>query len=109
MGRGRPKGSKNLKTIVNDALSAKVSAKINGKVVKVSKVELAVHQLASKASAGNVNAIDKVMAMHERYGPQEDPSGPTPEETKIALDTLRDHLAIFDLFKENSGGRDENG
>ena len=107
MGRGRPKGAKNLKTIVNEALSVKVSAKLHGKIVKCSKVELAVHQLANKASSGDLKAITGVIAMHERYGPQEDALGPTAGETQIALDTLRDHLAVYDLFREPTDQSDD--
>lgn len=100
MGKGRPKGSKNLKTIVNEALGVKVPAKINGKTMKLSKGELAIHQLANKASAGDLKAIEKVIALQERYGPQEDPQGPSPEQTRIDVETLRDHLALLDLFRE---------
>ncbi len=107
MGRGRPKGAKNLKTIVNEALSVKVSAKINGKIVKCTKAELALHQLANKASAGDLKAIDKLIAIQERYGPQEDAGGPTAEEIQITLDTLRDHLAFFDLFREPTDQSDD--
>lgn len=107
MGRGRPKGAKNLKTIVNEALSVKVSAKLNGKIVKCSKVELAVHQLASKASSGDLKAISGVIAMQERYGPQEDASGPTADEIQISIDTLRDHLTYFDVFREVTGSSDD--
>lgn len=104
LGKGRPKGAKNFKTIVNEVLGAKVTAKINGKAVKISKTELAMHQLSNKAGAGNLKAIDKVIAMEERYGPQEDPAGPPPEETLRDLDTLRDYLNLYDMFAE--GGQE---
>jgi hypothetical protein len=106
LGKGRPKGAKNIKTIVNEVLGAKVSAKINGKVVKISKTELAMHQLSNKAGAGDLKAIDKVIAMEERYGPQEDPAGPAPEEIVRDLDTLRDYLNLYDMFAE---GGEEDG
>jgi hypothetical protein len=108
MGRGRPKGTKNFKTIVNEALGAKVPAKINGKTVKLSKAELAMHQLANKASAGDLKAIEKVLALQERFGPQEDPAGPSPEQIKIDLQALADHLALLGMFDDQptGGGRD---
>ena len=41
-GKGRPKGAKNLKTIVNEAMNQKVPVKIGGKTKKLSKVALTV-------------------------------------------------------------------
>jgi len=96
MGKGRPKGAKNLKTIVNEAMSQKVSAQIGGKTRKLSKIELTVHQVANKASQGDQKAAEKALTLYERYGPQEDPSGPEPEKVKKDLDTLRDYLAMQD-------------
>ncbi|MGE4431061.1 MAG: DUF5681 domain-containing protein [Sphingobium sp.] len=93
-GKGRPRGSRNLKTCVREALEAKVPAKINGKTRKVSKIELAMHQLANKASKGELKAIDKATALYERYGPPEE-DGPIPDdEQAYDIETLRHHLKI---------------
>lgn len=105
LGKGRPRGAKNFKTIVNEVLGAKVTAKINGKAVRISRTELAMHQLSNKAGAGDLKAIDKVIAMEERYGPQDDPAGPSPEEIMRDLDTLRDYLNLYDMFAE--GGEED--
>ena len=43
-GKGRPKGAKNIATIVKQSLGMKVSAKIGGKSIKASKIEIAMHQ-----------------------------------------------------------------
>ena len=93
-GKGRPKGAKNLKTIVNSVTSAKLPTKINGKMKKISKIELAMHQLANKAAAGDLKAIEKLIALYERYGPEEQSLLPTPEETKVNLETLQNYLAM---------------
>lgn len=103
LGKGRPKGSKNLKTIVNEAFGVKVPAKIGGQTRKLTKIELAIHQLANKASAGDLKAIGKAIAMHEQYGPQEDPAGPSPEQTQINLEALEDYLALHRIFEGGSG------
>lgn len=108
LGKRRPTGAKNLKRIVHEVLSAKVTAKINGKAVKMSKTELAIHQLSNKAGAGDLKAIDKVIAMEERYGPQDDPAGPSPQETIRNLDALRDYLNLYDMFAEG-GDEDTSG
>lgn len=97
-GKGRKKGSKNLKTIVNEAAAMKGVAKLNGQLKKLPKIEITVHQVYSKGAAGDAKAGDKAIELYERYGPQEDPSGPPPEETRANLDSLRDYLALRDLF-----------
>ena len=83
-----------MKTIVNSATGAKVTTKSNGKLKKITKIEAAVHQLANKAAAGDVKAIDKLIALHERYGPEEHSTLPTAEETKVNLETLQNYLAM---------------
>ena len=93
-GKGRTKGAKNMKTIVNSATGAKVTTKSNGKFKKISKIEAAVHQLANKAAAGDLKAIEKLIALHERYGPEEHSILPTAEETKADLETLQNYLAM---------------
>src|SRR5579863_7141643 len=50
---GRPKGSKNLSTILMEAARAPVIATINGKPRKISKIQATVMQLATKAAAGD--------------------------------------------------------
>lgn len=107
LGKGRPKGAANMKTLVNAALSVKVSTKIGGKTKKMTKAELALHQLAHKASQGDLKAIDKVIAMHERYGPQEDPEGPSEEKLNYDLSTLKDYLAMKQLIDPDDE-EDEN-
>lgn len=102
-GKGRPKGIKNLKTIANEASNAKVSAKINGETKKVTKIALAMHQLANKAAAGDLRAIDKLIALQERYGPQEDPAGPSAEEARLDLDSLQDFLSLRTQLDDPSG------
>lgn len=53
-GKGRPRGSRNMTSLVRDVAEDKVPAKINGKTRKVSRIELSMRQLANKASAGDL-------------------------------------------------------
>ncbi len=109
-GKGRPKGAKNMKTIVNSATGAKVTTKSNGKLKKISKIEAAVHQLANKAAAGDLKAIEKLIALYERYGPEEHSILPTQEETKADLETLKNYLAMLQLGEDGNeeGEGDDN-
>lgn len=97
-GKGRPKGAKNIKTIVQEARSARVRVKVDGEIRSIPKGELVIHQVYNQASAGNPRAIDKAIMLEERYGPQEDPAGPAPEQIKMDLDALRDFLKYRDMI-----------
>ena len=109
-GKGKPKGAKNMKTIVNSATGAKVTTKSNGKFKKISKIEAAVHQLANKAAAGDLKAIEKLIALYERYGPEEQSLMPTQEETMADLETLKNYLAMLQLGEDGNeeGEGDDN-
>jgi hypothetical protein len=93
-GKGRPRGSRNMKSIVRDVLEDKVPVKINGKTRKVSPVELGLRQLVRKANAGDLKAISQVLTLGERYSPPDD-DGPIPEEdTAYDLDTIKHYLLM---------------
>ncbi|MCZ8170611.1 MAG: DUF5681 domain-containing protein, partial [Brevundimonas sp.] len=97
-GKGRPKGAKNFATIVNEALGAKVPAKINGKTKKVTKIELAVHQLANKASSGDQKAIAKVVELYQQHGPQEPVGEISAEDSAYDLETIAHYLNMRGHF-----------
>lgn len=109
LGKGRQKGAKGLKTIVNEAMGQKVTVKLGGKTVKFSKLELTVHQIITKSSQGDLKAADKALALYERYGPQDDADGPEPEKVRRDLEALRGHLAMFDKINPKPDGVDGNG
>lgn len=54
---GRPKGSKNFKTILNKVLSEPVVVNENGKRKKISKREAVLKQLTNKAVSGDARSI----------------------------------------------------
>ena len=107
-GKGRPKGARNLKTIVNQASARKVAVKDGSKVRKLSRIDVTLERLNNKAIAGDLKAIAMVIALQERYGPQEDPEGPSPEELKLDLDSLRDFLR-FQPDPEDPTGEADHG
>ncbi len=61
--KGRPKGSKNLKTLVLAAAEDQVAATINGKSRKISKIQATVMQLATKAANGDQKAMSKFLEL----------------------------------------------
>lgn len=65
--RGRPKGSKNLSTIMMEAARAPVTATINGKIRKITKLEATAMQLATKAAAGDRAAMGQFLDWMDEY------------------------------------------
>ncbi len=59
--KGRPKGSKNLSTIIMEAARDKVSANIGGKQRKISKLQATAMQLATKAAGGDQGSMAKFL------------------------------------------------
>ena len=102
-GKGRLKGARNLKTIVNEASARKVAVKDGSKVSKRPKIDVTLDRLNNKAIAGDLKAIAMVIALQERYGPQGDPEGPSPEELGLDLDSLRDFLNFRPGSEDSSG------
>lgn len=63
-GRGRKKGSRNVATILTEALSAQITVKEGGKGErKISKLDAGLTQLANKAASGDLKAIQLVIAL----------------------------------------------
>lgn len=54
---GRPKGSKNIATLIMEAAQDPVTAMIDGKPRKISKVQATTMQLATKAAGGDLKAV----------------------------------------------------
>lgn len=69
--KGRPKGSKNQKTIWNEASSIKVEVNIDGKTLKMPKKEVKYHQLNDKAAAGDTKAIAMANELDAKFDPVE--------------------------------------
>jgi hypothetical protein len=78
--RGRPPGSKNFSTLLNDALNEAVVVTEDGKRRKISKRELGLRQLANKFAMAEVQATKILLGLmqeRERVGPAA-PGEPPP-------------------------------
>lgn len=99
-GRGRRRGSRNLKTIVEEVTHETVPAQINGKTKKISRLELGVRQLAHKASGGDLKAIVNFLSLSERFEPPGE-EGPIPEEeTAYDIETLRHYFRMQGMLDD---------
>jgi hypothetical protein len=85
--KGRPKGSKNLATLLSQALDEKVMLTENGRRRRVTKRELVVTQLVNKSASADLRAIkqltDIVQGVERRSGP---PQAPPPPPAFTAAD-----------------------
>jgi len=61
--RGRPKGARNLSTIVAAALSERVAVNENGRRRRITKLEAAVKQLVNRAASGEARATQLLLAL----------------------------------------------
>jgi len=60
--KGRPKGSRNLETVLEETLEEKVVINENGVRRTVTKLEAAVKQLVNKAASGDLSAVRQLLA-----------------------------------------------
>lgn len=97
---GRKKGSKNIATMVEEALAEKVTVNINGKRKTVSKLEAAFIQQSNKAAAGDPKAVALMISImtgaQQRAEAQAGSDATTPEARKALdmqlLQSLRQRL-----------------
>ena len=75
--KGRPKGSKNLSTLLTEAAHDRVSATIGGKARTISKLQATVMQLATKAAGGDLPAINKLIALMDEIEARADAARPS--------------------------------
>jgi hypothetical protein len=61
--RGRPKGARNLGTVVAAALSERVAINENGRRRRITKLEAAVKQLVNRAASGEARATQLLLAL----------------------------------------------
>ncbi|WP_119419674.1 DUF5681 domain-containing protein [Desertibaculum subflavum] len=94
--KGRPKGSRNLLTIVADELTERITVKENGKARRITKAEAMVKQLLARAMGGDTRAAFTIMKLsQERQG----------EEAEKELDS--DDRKILDAYFARRNRRPE--
>jgi hypothetical protein len=60
--KGRPRGSKNLSTLFDQACREKVTVNRHGRTVRMTKLQACTHQLANKAANGDLKAIHSLLS-----------------------------------------------
>lgn len=92
--KGRPRGTRNLKTDLEEELSEKISLREDGHSKTVSKQRAVVKALTAKAIKGDVKASSQVIAMALRLLQADEPVGEDKDElSDDELDLLADLIA----------------
>ncbi|SHK17734.1 hypothetical protein SAMN05444000_1212 [Shimia gijangensis] len=105
--KGRPKGSRNFGTIVDEALNGKVTVNENGKASKIASSQALVLRLLEKALRGEDRALTQMIGLAaERSAEREAQS---KERSLIAGEEGIVKRVLEDLVKEMAEEGDDNG
>lgn len=96
--KGRPKGSKGIKTIYKEAFEKKIEVTMDGEPKTMMKKEVSLHQMANKAAGGDDKATAMMLGLEDKYGPVEN-TPPTPEESAADFQTLDQWIAVREKFR----------
>lgn len=98
--RGRTKGARDLKTVMEDALTKEFSQTVivveGGKSRTLTKLELIVTSNVNKAAKGDARSLRELLALAHRLGLLEGP--PPPVEAVEATALSAEEQAILDRF-----------
>jgi len=102
--KGRPKGSRNAKTVVAQVMGEKVPVRENGKVRKVTKFEAMVLANTQKAMKGDTRALNSLIGLLVRTNQL------TDAETETSAALPEDDAAILkDFLRRHSGDPGPDG
>lgn len=99
--KGRPKGARNASSLARAALERKVDVRENGTRRKMTVREVSYRKLAEKAIAGDVKALDYLLAL-ESDGSR--PGSDLPEVHRSSEKDLAILQAFFDRRRVAKGG-----
>jgi replication-associated recombination protein RarA len=103
--KGRPKGKRNLASVLEKTLHEKVIINENGRRKTITKLEAAVKQLVNKAASGDLRALHHLTAL-ARSADERSPESNTPTSVMAEVDqkVLQSVFSRFD--KSGNGGGD---
>jgi hypothetical protein len=93
--KGRPKGARNFKTVVQETLDQPVTLREGERVRNVSSREAAMIQLRGKALKGDQRALERLLALAERHDFEQ-----AADEAESQLH--QDDQQIIERFKERN-------
>lgn len=94
---GRPKGSKNIATLVLDAARDQVTVTIDGEPRRISKAQAAVIQLANKGATGDPKLLLKFIDMLAKIEADARPSDyPFSDADRLVIEKIYRRLQPYD-------------
>src|SRR6476620_3799594 len=96
--QGRPKGSKNLSTLMMEAARDQVSATVGGKTRKISKIQATTMQLATKAASGDHAAMGKFLDWIDQIETRA--AAVKPTQFPLSAPDIEVLRAIYDRMKQ---------
>lgn len=109
---GRPKGSKNIASILKSVFNEKVSITEHGRQRQVTKLEAATMQLANKAASGDLHSIRLMMqlipGMEERLDQANTAALSDAQDRQVLAEMLkRMNAPSSEVIKPNDSATDE--
>jgi hypothetical protein len=102
--RGRPKGSRNARTVVEQVIKETVPVRENGRVRKITKLEAMIQAAVLKAMKGDSRSLNSILAFMAKTNQFAEAEA----ETSAALP--EDDAAILaDFLRRQSGGAGPDG
>jgi hypothetical protein len=87
--KGRPRGKKNMSTLLSSALNASIVVVVNGRRKKITKREAIVTQLVNKSAAADLKATQMVLTMLRELEAQDDGSADPAVFTEADHEIIR--------------------
>lgn len=94
--KGRPKGAKSLKSVVQKELASKIEIRVQGKKTRTTKLEAAIMKLVNDALSGNARALSELLRLAATHMPQE------VEGTSDALPLAEEDQALLAAYVERA-------
>jgi hypothetical protein len=99
--RGRPKGSKNLKSLARKVMNTKVTLRENGKTRTVSKAEAMLMAVFNRGLSGDASAARISLSVMQLALAESEGQGAAPDA--LPLQTQDDLTVLSDLMKRYGG------
>ncbi|MDG4886809.1 DUF5681 domain-containing protein [Mesorhizobium sp. WSM4887] len=106
--KGRPKGKKNIDTMLRETLLATIPIQINGKTTNVTALEAIVLKLRNNAIAGDFrSAVQAIQLGMRALQPEETESSAvaSPLDQNAMMDLMRDYLEHQDPAANDDGSK----